>query len=271
MDAALVEIAADRGWPVPESLSDLTARPPQRYRLLIGTCSHTVPLTGFPGLRDDPVRGRLGGHLEGQITPGLPGSDGTRWSGMSGAVVLTGGGSVEDLLCGVVCEDRQADDGTRLTATPISHLLTDQQGKPSEFRRLVAGHTGWDPVLEAIEPAHLFERATVYRDLASPAAALPRADIAAVVFHGRDLEVAALKAWCTTGLATFVIQVITGPGGQGKTRLARHLTDILSREGWPPITPSPLRRRMAHRHPQRHSARTPPPGSGPRHPAPACP
>ncbi|MFE7440100.1 tetratricopeptide repeat protein [Streptomyces chartreusis] len=250
VDAALVEIAADCDWPVPESLSDLVARPPQRYGHLIGTRSHPISLTGFPRLQKDPERGRLDEHLEGRITPGtgaladryevtsttpvpagLPGVGGTRWSGISGAAVLAGDGSVGDLLCGIIRHDRQADGGTRLTATPISHLLTDQDGRPSEFRRLVAEHTGWDPVLEPIEPAPLLKPATADRDLDSPAALL-RADTEAVAFHGRDEELADLHAWCTTNPAKIAIQVITGPGGQGKTRLARHLTDTLSHENW---------------------------------------
>ncbi|WP_331720545.1 tetratricopeptide repeat protein (plasmid) [Streptomyces sp. NBC_00161] len=250
VDVALVEIAADCGWPVPESLSDLTARPPQRYGRLIGTRSHQVSLTGFPRLQKDAGRGRLDEHLEGRIAPGTgalagryevistipvpagtPAPGGTRWSGISGAAVLADDGHGGDLLCGIVCEDRQADGGTRLTATPVSHLLTDQQGEPSEFYRLVHRHTGWDLVLEPIEPAPLLKPATADRDLDSPAALL-RVDAEAVAFYGRDQELAELHTWCTTGPPKIAIRVITGPGGQGKTRLARHLTDTLSRKGW---------------------------------------
>ncbi|MFF1593119.1 tetratricopeptide repeat protein, partial [Streptomyces sp. NPDC058286] len=250
VDAALVEIAADCAWPVPESLSDLAARPPQRYGRLIGARSHPVALTGFPRLQKDPERGRLDEQMEGRIAPGTgalagryevtsttpfpagpPVPGGTRWSGISGAAVLADDGFGGDLLCGTVRYDRQADGGTRLTATPISHLLTNQQGEPSEFCRLIAQHTGRDPVLEPIEPAPLLKPATVDRDLDSPAALL-RADTEAVAFHGRDQELADLHAWCSTDPAKIAIRVITGPGGQGKTRLARHLTDTLSHENW---------------------------------------
>ncbi|MFB7031314.1 MULTISPECIES: tetratricopeptide repeat protein [unclassified Streptomyces] len=250
VDAALVEIDADCHWPVPESLSDLVTRPPQRYGRLIGTRSHQVSLTGFPRLQKDSDRGRLDEHLEGRITPGTgalagryevtsttpvpagtPVPGGTRWSGISGAAVLADDGHGGDLLCGIVRYDRQADGGTRLTATSISHLLTDQDGQPSEFRRLITQHTGWEPVLEPIEPAPLLKPATADRDLHSPAALL-RADTEAVTFHGRDRELADLHTWCTTDSAKISIRVITGPGGQGKTRLARHLTDTLSRQGW---------------------------------------
>ncbi|MFI1155005.1 tetratricopeptide repeat protein [Streptomyces sp. NPDC020817] len=250
VDAALLEVDADCHWPVPESLTDLIARPPQRYGRLIGTRSHQVSLTGFPRLQKDAGRGRLDEHLEGRITPGTgalagryevtsttpvpagaPAPGGTRWSGISGAAVLADDGHGGDLLCGIVRHDRQADGGTRLTATPVSHLLTDRDGQPSEFRRLIVRHTGWDPVLEPVEPAPLLKPATADRDLHSPAALL-RADTEAVAFHGRDRELADLRTWCTTDSASIAIRVITGPGGQGKTRLARHLTDTLSRQGW---------------------------------------
>ncbi|MFG2825766.1 tetratricopeptide repeat protein [Kitasatospora sp. NPDC048365] len=250
VDASLVEIAADCDWPVPESLSDLVAKPPQRYGRLIGTPSHPVALTGFPRLQKDSKWGRLDEQLEGRIAPGTgalagryevssvtpvpaspPSNGGTRWSGMSGAAVLVDDGFGGDLLCGIVRHDRQADGGTRLTATPISRLLTDREGRPSEFRRLITEHTGWNPVLEPSEPAHLLKPAAADRDLDSPASLL-RADTEAVAFHGRDRELADLHAWCTTDPAKIAIRVITGPGGQGKTRLARHLTDTLSRENW---------------------------------------
>ncbi|WP_031173767.1 tetratricopeptide repeat protein [Streptomyces durhamensis] len=249
-DAALVEIAADCGWPVPESLSDLTARPPQRYGHLIGTRPHRISLTGFPAMQQDREWGDLDEHLPGKITPGTgslagryeitskqaippnpPDNDGTRWSGISGAAVLADDKYSGDLLCGIIRRDRRADGGTRLTATPVSHLLADEDDQPSEFRQLVLRHTGWDPVLEPIEPAPLLKPAAVDRNLGSPAALL-RADTAAVAFHGRDRELADLRAWCTEGPAKIAIRVITGPGGQGKTRLARHLTDALRKEGW---------------------------------------
>ncbi|MFJ4091488.1 tetratricopeptide repeat protein [Kitasatospora sp. NPDC089913] len=250
VDAALIEIDADCDWPVPESLSDLTARPPQRYGRLIGTRSQRVALTGFPRFQKDPAWGRLDEQVEGVIAPGtgaLAGryeitsitptpqgplsSSGTRWSGISGAAVLADDGLAGDLLCGIIRYDRQADGGTRLTATPISHLLSNQQGRPSRFCHLITEHTGWEPVLEPIEPAHLFKPATVDRDLDSPAAML-RADTEAVAFHGRDQELADLRAWCTIDPEKIAIRVVTGPGGQGKTRLARRLADTLSRENW---------------------------------------
>ncbi|MFA7764356.1 tetratricopeptide repeat protein [Streptomyces sp. NRRL S-448] len=247
VDAALIEVLDGRGWQVPQSLSDLLTRSPQRYGLFIGTRPNPVTATGFPRLQRDTGSGkarRLDEQLTGWITPGTgalagryevtsttptPGSappGGRRWSGISGAAVLSDDGYSGDLLCGVVSRDRHADGGTRLTATTAKNLLADPG-----FRTLVTEHTGWEPVLEPVEPAALLAAATVNRTFRSPAALL-RSDTEAVAFHGRDSELTDLRAWCETGTDALAIRVMTGPGGQGKTRLARHLTDALSRDGW---------------------------------------
>jgi tetratricopeptide (TPR) repeat protein len=245
VDAALIEVTDGQGWQVPQSLGDLLIRPPQRYGLLIGTRPHPVTATGFPRLQKDAEDGRrLDEQLTGRILPGTgalagryeitstdptPGtgpSGDSRWAGMSGAAVLTDDGFGGDLLCGVVRRDRQAEGGARLTATTAAHLLADPG-----FRTLITQHTGWDPVLEPIEPATLLTSAAVDRAFRSPAALL-RADAAAVDFYGRDAELDDLRDWCENTPDTFAIRVMTGPGGQGKTRLARRLTDLLGWEGW---------------------------------------
>ncbi|MFJ6699917.1 tetratricopeptide repeat protein [Streptomyces sp. NPDC091272] len=247
VDAALIEITDGHGWKVPQSLGDLLTRPPQRYGLIIGTQPHPVTASGFPRLQKDVTDGRrLDEQFTGRIAPGtgslagryeLTSTDptpaaatdtpgGSRWSGMSGAAVLTDDGYGSDLLCGIMRRDRKADDGTRLTATPATHLLAD-----GALRALITEHTGWEPVLEPVEPAALLTPAAVDRNLRSPAALL-RADAEAVAFHGRESELADLHAWCENGPPAIQVRVLTGPGGQGKTRLARRLTDSLGWRGW---------------------------------------
>ncbi|MFE1841651.1 tetratricopeptide repeat protein [Streptomyces sviceus] len=242
-DAALVEVDDSDGWPVPESLTDTRTRPPQRWGRLIGTRPHPVMLLGYPRMYKESGSGsRLGKQLDGHIAPTSeylagryeitstdpvlqpdlePTSTQTRWSGMSGAAVLAA-----DMLCGVTRYDLKADGGTILTATPSSTLLADP-----EFNAALARHTGWAPILEPAEPAHLLTPAALHRNLRSPAALL-RADAEAVDFHGRDSELQRLQTWCETGPLALSVLAFTGSGGQGKTRLARRLADLLPVEAW---------------------------------------
>ncbi|MFC9325043.1 tetratricopeptide repeat protein [Kitasatospora sp. NPDC057015] len=257
VDAALVEIDEGNHWQPPESLEDIGTRPPQRWGHLIGSAPYGVVVPGFPRMQKqakakggrwideqvigtvNPGNGSLAHRYEISSQMGIPAvevqlGNGTVWSGLSGAAVLAG-----PFLCGVIREDRRATGGTRLTATQVAHLVADE-----EFRQYVEKHSGWEPVLEPVEPAHLLIPAVHERRVASPAALL-RADVEAVAFHGRDSELAELTAWCTEGPAALSARVLTGPGGQGKTRLARQLTTRLGQAGWvtghlrPDLTDSP--------------------------------
>ncbi|MBH5338370.1 hypothetical protein IHE55_27695 [Streptomyces pactum] len=246
VDVALVEVA-EEDWPVPASLSDPHTRPPQRWGHLIGTRRHPVAVVGFPRMQKDPAgHDRHDGEVAGVISPctgslarryevistdpgippdQLPGRAPSAWAGISGGPVIAearDGG----LLCGVVSLDRLASGGTRLTATRTTELLADP-----DFRRIVAEHAGWEPLLEPAEPADLLEPAARERDLLSPAMLL-RADAEAVRFRGRDGELLDLRSWCLDDPRPFSVRVLTGPGGQGKTRLARHLMDGLRAAGW---------------------------------------
>ncbi len=197
-------------------------------------------------MQKDPVSGwRLDEQLMGTIRPGSgslagryeifstdptipvelpPGATG--WSGMSGAALLCEPRHDGGLLCGVVRQDRQATGGTRLTATPISVLLED-----NSFRALITEHCSWEPVLEPAEPAGILASAVRERDLRSPAMLL-RAEAEAVTFHGREQELDQLLEWCHQGHNDLSLRVLIGPGGQGKTRLARHLCDTLRHQKW---------------------------------------
>ncbi|MCG6497813.1 tetratricopeptide repeat protein [Kitasatospora sp. A2-31] len=243
IDAALIEVDRDDAWSVPESLSDLTDRPPQRWGHFIGSRPYDVSMVGYPRHQKDGANGqRVDEGLPGEVSPRTgslarryeifstyappAGEEGSPWRGMSGAAVRAG-----DLLCGVVCEDRRSVGGVRLTATPVSLLLAD-----AAFRGLIERHSGgWTPVLEPVEPTagrqRVLSPAAVERRLDSPAGLL-RADAEAVPFHGREAELAELTAWCTEGRAALSARVLVGPGGQGKSRLARQLTTDLAHTGW---------------------------------------
>ncbi|MFJ3788823.1 tetratricopeptide repeat protein [Kitasatospora sp. NPDC090091] len=243
IDAALVEVDQDDAWPVPESLADLTERPPQRWGHFIGSRPWDVSVVGYPRHQRDGANGqRVDEGLPGEVSP-RTGSlarryeifskyappeveAGSPWAGISGAAVLA-----DDVLCGVVCEDRRAVGGVRLTATPVALLIAID-----EFRAAIEEHSGgWMPVLEPVEPTagrrRVLSPAAVERRLPSPAGLL-RADAEAVPFHGREAELAELTGWCTEGRAALSARVLVGPGGQGKSRLARQLTTALANTGW---------------------------------------
>ncbi|WP_245654408.1 tetratricopeptide repeat protein [Streptomyces violens] len=245
VDAALLEVDRAADWPVPASLreQELARQPPQRWGELIGTHKLPIDAAGFPYMQraDDGVRANE--QLTGHIQPGTGGdvhryeifsSDptlpryrpgGSRWSGMSGAAVVRSDPPYRDVLCGVVCEDLRSTGGSRLTVTPAYVLLAHP-----DFRALVTQHSGWEPVLEPADAAHLLTPAVPVRDLRSPAMLL-RADVEAVRFAGRDRLLGQLLAWCERPEA-FAVQVLTGPAGQGKTRLARHLRAQLRNGTW---------------------------------------
>jgi len=109
----------------------VTSRPAQRWGELIGSRPVQVTALGFPRMQRT-AWGREDEQLEALIAPGTGSSAGwyevasngpvinavmqdgvvgTPWSGMSGAPVMAG-----ELLCGVICRDRQASGGSRLRA-----------------------------------------------------------------------------------------------------------------------------------------------------------
>ncbi|MFE3588019.1 trypsin-like peptidase domain-containing protein [Streptomyces niveus] len=254
MDAALLEIPADRAWTPPTTLRDAFGRRPQRWgRLVTGGTEVRVSLTGFPRQqrvkRDGQQRAeRHRESLVGRVRPhggsesfeildevGLLEVDAGRlnaataakvtpWSGMSGAAVLL---ASKDLLLGVVRVDRRPRHGTRLAYTRSEDLLAC-----ADFRAVVREATGVEPGPEPAEFAHLLEPTPPKRELRSVTTLL-RADAEVVSFHGRQDTLKELEAWCladSDGLPS--ARVLTAPGGQGKTRLARQLAARLRDRGW---------------------------------------
>ena len=234
LDAALLEITAAH-WSPPTTLRGHLARRPQRWgRCVTGGTEIPVAATGFPRqqrgeeVRDsEAVVGRVrphGGTTLEILDASGPFGDGdpsTRWSGMSGAAVFPDG---EELLLGVVRFDRQAHHGTRLTATRAEDLVAHP-----DFRAAVRRVTGVDPQLEPVELAELLEPAPPM-EVSSPTMLL-RADAEVVSFHGREDVLAGLEQWCLAD-GPPAARVLTGPGGQGKTRVARQLMARLRDHGW---------------------------------------
>ncbi|WP_435177504.1 hypothetical protein [Actinacidiphila sp. bgisy145] len=244
VDAALLEIpAGSPRWTVPGPLRGDFGRRPQRWGWCV-TGGGEVPVTaaGFP--RQQRARGGDWEKLVGRVRPhggatfeilddagvlgidgdGTAGSRATPWSGMSGAAVFAAG---QPLLLGVVRADRRPRHGTRLTYTRSADLIACEG-----FRTAVRAATGTEPLLEPAELADLLEPAPPKRELTSPTTLL-RADAEVVSFHGRQDTLADLERWCLADHgAVPSLRVVTAPGGQGKTRLARQLMSRLRGRGW---------------------------------------
>ncbi|MGW7330138.1 tetratricopeptide repeat protein, partial [Streptomyces sp. NPDC054840] len=156
-------------------------------------------------------------------------SDGTSpWSGLSGAALFC-----DRYLTGIVASDRQHSDHSRLNVVPSYVLHHDPA-----FRTALADHGGGPQVgLEAVEFQDLADPTA--RPAARPAPVTPAALLEAgrqtVPFHGRKDLLAQLETWC--GQSGFGAWLLHGPGGQGKTRLAHHLTHLLTAQGWTVLWP----------------------------------
>ncbi|MGI5231724.1 tetratricopeptide repeat protein [Actinoallomurus sp. CA-142502] len=226
VDAALVEVTGPAEH-VPEAAT-------VRWGRLTGTRGGVrCEATGFPDAQRGPDDIRDTEHLSGTINPGT-GAKARRydvlvdawpdsrtrssaWAGISGAALFCG----EDaLLTGVLVADPPEFGSRRLTAVPVARFLDDPG-----FVALVGEQT-----TESVELAPLFEPPTVVGGSRSPAYLLA-ADAEVVPFHGRTELLAKLSAWCEEP-DTVSTWLVTGPGGQGKTRLAREFAARRRAAGW---------------------------------------
>ncbi|MGI8330396.1 hypothetical protein ACRYCC_10565 [Actinomadura scrupuli] len=179
-----------------------------------------------------PLTRSRDGHFQLSVErdlPDLPGS-GSRapgveetspWSGMSGAALLCSG-----MVVGLLIEDRRryGPASRRLTAVRTERLFTEPG-----FRTAIRGNHDTEPILEAVEFAHVLAPPAVPRRPGSVAGLL-RADHEIVRFRGRATEIERLRAWCDGDGVS--VRLLIGPGGAGKTRLARELAARLQRSGW---------------------------------------
>lgn len=140
------------------------------------------------------------------------------WRGMSGAGLFC-----NDVLVGVIIQDDLPYASKRVRALPVTAFAG-----VADFAQLV--WPGGEEVRPGLEPAELAPLQQLVEPPSSPASLL-RADAAVVPFHGRDDLLARLRAWCS-GREPRSAWLLTGAGGQGKTRLARHFADQVRRLGW---------------------------------------
>ena len=223
-DAALLRIA---GEPV-------TGVSPVRWGWFVGSNPVAYAGLGFPEFADyESGRGveQLGGMLPplgvgaygGLVLDQGSAPESGGGPGVAGGV---GGGGV---LPGPA--DRGSDQGRprfgnrRLHAVPVS-ALTAEPG----FARLITEDTGTDPALEAVEFAG-FLQPPVNPVLARTPGSLLAAGVEAVEFTGRGEELAELAAW-RDSREGFSVMLVSGEGGQGKTRLARQFAAQARQAGW---------------------------------------
>ncbi|MEU4447999.1 AAA family ATPase, partial [Actinosynnema sp. NPDC023926] len=136
---------------------------------------------------------------------------GSPWGGLSGAALFSG-----DLLIGVVMADEAGSSHTRLTAVP-AYVVHHDEG----FLAVLTEHGGGPSGLVSVEFAGLSEAAVPMPAVLPSPAWLLHPELEVVPFRGREEVLAGLREWAA--VEGFGACLVHGPGGQGKTRLARQL------------------------------------------------
>ncbi|MFD8707039.1 tetratricopeptide repeat protein [Kitasatospora sp. NPDC059648] len=230
-DAALV-VVTDASWR-PPSGPDVrwgrlaTTRPGQECETwgvpeLIQRRGTAVEASQQRGLLN-PGTGFVNNHYVMDLRahpPSWPSDATSPWGGLSGGAMFC-----DRLLTGVVLAESAHSEHAALKVVPAYVLHHDDS-----FRAALATHGGGRPQLEAVEFQDLAAvEPTLNKGPASPAALLT-ADRQTVPFRGRVELMDQLRAWCDLG--GFGAWLLHGPGGQGKTRIARHLAGTLAEEKW---------------------------------------
>lgn len=178
------------------------------------TAQPTGTLNPGDGMVSDRYSIRLDGH------PPATRKDGrSPWGGLSGASVFC-----HDLLVGVIATDPAPFRHSVLEAVPAYVLHHDL-----EFRAALATHAP-ATVIEAAELTELAspEPAPHPQGAVVSPAELLTARRAVVAFRGRSEPLEQLRTWAKQpGVGVFLVH---GPGGQGKSRLARHFDEQFTRE-----------------------------------------
>lgn len=222
VDAALVEL--DREWGAPEGFY---AQP--RWGRFVGKRPVRVVAEGMPSAAQDRGGNSDVEAAHGEVHPltytranlyavdltARPRSQGA-WGGISGAALMTESG----FLVGVISWNDEEYGNGRLLAVPAETLFASPG-----FREAL----GERQYVEPVEIAHLMAPDVGYKP--SSLGDLLRPDNGLVAFTGRRGVLADLRSW-RDGPALVSLRLITGPGGTGKTRLAREFIMRSRAAGW---------------------------------------
>lgn len=229
LDVALVKIT-DPAWEKPKGLSE---------RVRLGTLTGraggvVVEAIGYPRALRGEDGERVADQVSATINPSgardigrydlsitsSHSSEAGGWGGLSGAGVFVNG-----LLIAVVVVDARGFDHSRLPAIPVSRLVQVEGA-----RKILRDH-GFDYRLQSAELADLISMGPLQERYRSPAALL-RPEARIVKLFGREAVMTQLANWCVDATHLIDIALITGPGGQGKTRLAQELVRDRGEHGW---------------------------------------
>ncbi|MFE7095215.1 hypothetical protein, partial [Streptomyces erythrochromogenes] len=197
--------------------------------------AETAQPTGKISVGDRSVGNRYVMQLNHPLGAGSHAA-GSPWGGLSGAALFSG-----DLLIGVIAMHPAADRSEQLEAVPVYILMCDDG-----FLAALDAHLGPPPGharvsserLHPVEWQKIADTAALAAAGSAPSpspAALLLARNAVVPFRGRERELESLTDWARR--PGFGAQLVHGPGGQGKTRLAHRLGARLGVDGhvvlWP--------------------------------------
>jgi len=236
LDAALVELAED--WEPPE---DFVRR--VRWGQLTGDREVAAWMTGMPrsayvssGITDtesvrgmvDPATYTFSDRFAVNVESWPEGAG--QWAGMSGAALWAEAPGAGWFLIGVVAWTETSYTNKRLAGVRATAMFAEPG-----FCAVMRAHLGVVPSLVPVELATVVDPGTP-----PPIAALGdllRAEAAIVSFTGRKEELGKLAGWRDDPADTplgidLSIRLITGHGGEGKTRLARHFIGESHAKEW---------------------------------------
>jgi tetratricopeptide (TPR) repeat protein len=149
--------------------------------------------------------------------------------GMSGGPLLDLG---TGRVCGIVKTSRDPADPRGGWAIPARVLWQLHPELQAAHDRLHAQDVRWRSLAEGwAELAELLLELPPLRSDQQVPSALLRPEFEVVAFSGREAVLDQLEGWCVEPGA-FAVRLITAPGGQGKSRLARQLCARMTALGW---------------------------------------